>query len=451
MAFSRKLIHLITSRMPTSWHIKLSGFYAKHACVTIFNKKGLWTALSEIFFHKYTGKNAHHKRLKKLEEIRKKDVITVVFQVWSLAKWKSDSVYKAMANHPRFRPVIWITDDPSYLPQEKIAMRKKMEEFFSKDDYLCYYAENRDDLYQKVQPDITFIQEPYEYNQDAVRSVLDGELLCYVCYYVSDTVSKSGHTHFLLLSSVLRFVENQSVYNELSKLLNNRSYNFSIAGHPAFDYLREGKTYCLLDMNNIWKNYRPTTKKLIWAPHWTIGNQSFFSNGSFLSICDDMVNLAKKYADRLHIAFKPHPTLYRTLCNHPDWGQEKTDAYYKQWETMPNTQVEEGEYRKLFWSSDAMIHDCGSFIMEYPMVNKPCMYLQRGEGYGNFNELAKASLNCYTIGKNVVDIEKFILEQVLGNQDPKKEVRTEVIKQYLSPYKGKSAAENIIDAILASS
>ncbi|MBQ4636060.1 MAG: CDP-glycerol glycerophosphotransferase family protein [Akkermansia sp.] len=230
--------------------------------------------------------------------------------------------------------------------------------------------------------------------------------------------------------------------------MNNQGRNLAIVGHPYLDYLREGKNYCLQDMNNMWKNYRPGIKKLIWAPHWTIGNQSFYSNGSFLSICDDMVNLAKQHADRLLIAFKPHPILYRALCDHPDWGQEKTDAYYKQWATMPNTQVEEGEYRELFWSSDAMIHDCGSFIIEYPIVNKPCMYLQRGEGYSDFNEFAKAALNCYTIGKNAEDIEKFIIEQVIGAQDPKKDVRVDFIEQYLSPVGGKTAAENIIESIL---
>ena len=256
-------------------------------------------------------------------------------------------------------------------------MRKKMESFFSDSEYIYYYAENREALYQKVKPDITFIQEPYEFNRDAVRSVLADELICYVCYYVSNIVSRSGHTFFLLLSSVSRFVENQAVHNELSKLQNNRGCNHVVVGHPVFDYLREGIVYRQHD-NNSWKNYADGMKKMIWAPHWTISNESLYSKGNFLNICNDMIRIAKKYADKLLIAFKPHPTLYRTLCAHPDWGQERTDAYYKQWATMPNTQVEEGEYRELFWTSDAMIHDCGSFIIEYPMVNKPCMYLLRG-------------------------------------------------------------------------
>lgn len=446
MGLTYKLVHMITSRVPVSWHKVFSTFYAKHACVTIFREKGLLTALSEIIFRKFTGKRAHQRRIKKLREIRKKDVITVVFQVWSLAKWKSDSVYKAMLQHPKFCPIIWITDDPTSPAQERAAMRNMMEAFFSKNKYRYFYAENRESLYHEVKPDIIFIQEPYEYNYDAIRGAIDGELLCFVCYYVSNTVSKIGHTQFLNLATAFRFVENQSVYKELSTILKSEC-NLSIVGHPTFDYLRDGQNQRNEQKMCTW-NTKAGIKKLIWAPHWTITNESFYNNSTFLLIYDEMVRIARKYADKIHIAFKPHPTLYRTLCEHPDWGREKTEAYYRLWATMPNAQIEKGEYRELFWESDAMIHDCGSFIIEYPMVNKPCLYMQRGSGYGDFNEFARAALDCYTIGKGVEDIEKFITEQVLQEHDPKREERKMFIQQYLAPVGGKTAAENIIETIL---
>lgn len=104
---------------------KIIFFYSRHACISILKIKGLRIALAEVFFKKYTGKKAYQNRVKKLEEIRKLEVITVVFQVWNLAKWKSDSVYKAMAKHPRFQPVIWITDDPTSPLHEKRRCEKK--------------------------------------------------------------------------------------------------------------------------------------------------------------------------------------------------------------------------------------------------------------------------------------------------------------------------------------
>ena len=74
--------------------------------------------------------------------------------------------------------------------------------------------------------------------------------------------------------------------------------------------------------------------------------------------------------------------------------------------------------------------------------------MQRGSGYGDFNEFARAALDCYTIGKGVEDIEKFITEQVLQEHDPKREERKMFIQQYLAPVGGKTAAENIIETIL---
>lgn len=441
------MIHLVTSILPKKCHQLLLRFYAKHACRTILHNKGLMAALAEILFHKYTGKKAHLRRMKKLEQIRKNDVITVAFQVWNLAKWKCDSVYNAMKQHPRFLPIIWVTDDPTSHEQEKVIARKKMLKYFSSPEYHYYYAENKEKLYQKVKPDIIFIQEPYEYNQDAILSVLNDELLCFVCYYISNTVSKSGNALFLNLCSAIRYVENQTVYNDLSIIL-NENHNLAIAGHPILDYLKDSQHSHKNRKDTIWKA-KSGAKKLIWAPHWTITNESFYSNSSFLSICDYMIYIAKKYSNEIHIAFKPHPTLYRTLCNHPKWGKEKTDTYYNLWATMSNTQLEDGEYRDLFWGSDAMIHDCGSFIIEYLVVNKPCLYLQRNKnGYDDFNKFAQDALNCYTIGTNSNDIEKFIIEQVIDKINHKKNSRANFHQQYLTSHKGKTAAENIIESIL---
>ena len=66
----------------------------------------------------------------------------------------------------------------------------------------------------------------------------------------------------------------------------------------------------------------------------------------------DMVELAKKYQDSIQFAFKPHPVLKFRLIN--IWGEQKTEEYYKLWETMPNTQLETGDYIDLFLTSDAL-------------------------------------------------------------------------------------------------
>lgn len=444
MGIAEKIIHGITSRIPASWHQKLSAYYLRHACRTIFREKGVAQTLSEILYCKYTGAAAHRRRMNKLKKIRQKEVITVVFQVWNITKWKCDTVYWAMEKHPRFKPIIWIEPEPPAPPQEKILIRERLVQFFGDSNYRCSYATSYDELKKEHNPDIIFIQEPYNTNQSAIHAALHDELLCFIPYGVSNTVSKTGLDLFLYHTLLAQFVENKYVRDEVASIMKNNGRNLIPAGHPIFDYLREGSNA----PNSAWKHEKPGIKKIIWAPHWTIENNSFFSVGTFLSVCHDMVRIANKFSDQIQIAFKPHPVLYRTLCDYPEWGQKKTDEYYRLWETMPNTQIETGTYRELFMQSDAMIHDSGSFIVEYPLVNKPCMYLQRGTGYSEFNSITKAALDCYTIGKDAEDIERFIINQVLEGNDPRKEVREQFIQEYLTAPDGKSAAENIIAHLL---
>ena len=140
--------------------------------------------------------------------------------------------------------------------------------------------------------------------------------------------------------------------------------------------------------------------------------------------------------------------LRHALYHDPEWGQEKTDAYYRQWETMENTQLETGEYVDLFLQSDAMIHDSGSFILEYLLVDKPALYLVKEGPRPEFNEQTIAAIDSHYHGASGEDIKLFIKDVVLGGMDAKQKARRRVVDTYLRPPHGKSAAENIIDALL---
>ena len=132
---------------------------------------------------------------------------------------------------------------------------------------------------------------------------------------------------------------------------------------------------------------------------------------------------------------------YRALCEHPDWGNDSTLKYYALWENMNNTQLEEGDYIDLFMQSDAVIHDSGSFILEYLIANKPCMYLQKEAWNPHFNEMNREALKCYTLGRCQEDIEKFIMDVVQnGVRYDKKTEHTEV-RYYITSLKRVSAAK----------
>lgn len=100
---------------------------------------------------------------------------------------------------------------------------------------------------------------------------------------------------------------------------------------------------------------------------------------TFLSIAEELLEFIKNTQLPVQMAFKPHPLLKSQLYNYSSWGKEKTDEYYAAWEFLPNAQLETNEYVDLFMTSDAMIHDCGSFTIEYHHTLKPVMYLVNGK------------------------------------------------------------------------
>lgn len=156
--------------------------------------------------------------------------------------------------------------------------------------------------------------------------------------------------------------------------------------------------------------------------------------------------MAQKYKDSVQWAFKPHPLL-RTKLNEI-WGVEKTDNYFLKWQTLENAQVCEGEYIGLFKHSDAMIHDCGSFKVEYLYTGNPVMYLMNdNQEYDYPNTQTQKALDLHYKAFDSKDIETFIVN-VINGVDSSKDSREEFVAQYLTPPYNKSACDNIINAIL---
>lgn len=447
MSLTCSLLHTITSCLPSKWKSELvAWWFNNHAIPILYKRNGLLDTLAEALFHKYTGMQAYRHRIKKYLQIREKEVITVVFQIWNVSKWKCDSVYKAMEEHPRFTPVIWITDEEASRKSDADAMREKILSLCQHNKYRYTEASDWENLDHSVHPDIVFLMDHYiSFSQMPPPSV--DRLTCYVRYCFPNTNLKGGVEGFMVPQFLFFFVENESVAKESRPHFPHNGHNIVISGHPVVDSLLEFTP----TPTSVWKEQAIQKKKLIWAPHWTINDDGpAFNSATFLQYAEPMRTLAQKYADKLQIAFKPHPTLYRVLCEHPEWGKEKADSYYAWWEKQPNTQLETGEYKALFQQSDAMIHDSGSFILEYLLMDKPCMYLSRAIAFPHFNEMNKEALKCYRIGKNLHDIEDFIQHQVINYADTLQEQRHAFVNNYLRPPHGKTAAENIIETILNS-
>lgn len=200
-------------------------------------------------------------------------------------------------------------------------------------------------------------------------------------------------------------------------------------------------------LNDPWKCCN-RKKRIIYSPHHTIGNMhpDGIAYSTFLENCDFLLEMAQKYKDLIHIAFKPHPLLRNNLNKY--WGVEKTSKYYSKWLELENAQIEDGTYMGLFKYSDAMIHDCASFMVEYLYTEKPVLFLMRED---NTDDCRSRFLNeckaLHYIAWNHNEIERFITD-VINSKDNMAEKRRIFKKVNLLPPNNKLACENIINAIL---
>ena len=115
---------------------------------------------------------------------------------------------------------------------------------------------------------------------------------------------------------------------------------------------------------------------------------------------------------------------------------------------MENTQLFNDGYEDLFLTSDAMIHDCGSFTTEYLFTKKPVMYLCKdADMTEKFNEFGVKAFECHYQGHSVADIDRFLKEVVISGNDPMKLQRETFFNDYLEPKGGVLPSQIILQVI----
>ena len=116
---------------------------------------------------------------------------------------------------------------------------------------------------------------------------------------------------------------------------------------------------------------------------------------------------------------------------------------------MENTQVETGEFVDLFKTSDAMIHDSGSFSVEYLFVNKPVAFVKTDMAFNKagYTNIGSAALDQHYIVHNEQEVTAFIDDVVLGGNDPMSSQRTEFCNTVLRPDVTDSPSQFIVNDI----
>lgn len=371
-----------------------------------------------------------------VNRLRKKEQIVVAFVIFELGSWKTENLYLSMLSHNRFCPLLIVVPSLDNANENNI-----LKAYLLKKKYTFFELNDGETIKKRFHPDIIFYQKPYSrcFKKSVFYRNNLSSLFCYMSYCFRNTTLNFNQNSFFHNYAWQIYVENNIMKKELELFMDNKGKNLVVTGLTVMDDLMKNK-------ENYVDPWKPlgNRKRIIYAPHHTINNE-IVNRSTFLQYYDFMLELAEKYKDEVQWAFKPHPLLKAKL--YKLWGEKKTNDYFARWSYLENTQYEYGEYMGLFKYSDAMIHDCGSFIIEYLYTLKPVMYLANNDVLDEHtNNQTRKSLELHYIGRNRKDIETFI-QNVIAGKDVMREERLKFYNSNLIP-NTKSSSENVIDAIL---
>jgi len=434
--------------------------------IVVYNKiiltKPYSLARNFLLRHKYDHVAEDYQKV--LLRVREKalagKMIDVAFYILETNKWKYEGVYRLLEKDPRFNPYIVVVPYAAgaIIQDNYVPHMLAVYEYFKSRGYNVFLPYSREEncvLSKKdckeLNPDILFhmncwheygrfVDFGYDHNMDCLQA--------YVPYAWMISNRYIEHFNRDFHNKLWKVFYETPLHVEMAKkhAINN-GVNAVATGYPLLDAF----FFPQAEFKDPWKPQDKKKKRIIWAPHHHMLEKNRCAN--FLDICDLMVEMAKKYVDQVQFVFKPHPELSKKLDEAiPGWNKKRREAYYKLWESMPNTQVCLDEYVDLFLTSDAMIQDCGSFTAEYTCTYKPMLFLIANSGVvRDWNECGKAILeNIYTSEKGK-EIESFIKRVVIDGDDYMKAKRVEFINSYLRPKNSKGASmaiyENLLDEL----
>ena len=392
------------------------------------------------------------KRRRLIEKIRGRGYANVVFIAPNPTMWRYQGIYDLMKQDPRFHVTILLTTFKDYSDAQNTQNIKALREYFDSKGVAYHdtttWTPDKYNIRDWLDPDIMFYPQPYSrcFGNPLDNRYFKDKLVCFAPYGFG-TVSQPWALNASFQNIAWKLFYETDVYRDAArKLAYNHGVNVEVVGNTnADEFLKP-------EHNDPWKDNSHSMKKVIWAPHFTLTQGLKFNRSGFVWLHEIMLKLAHEYNDRIQFAFKPHPRLKSVLYELPDWGKERTDSYYQEWSRMPNTQLEESAFIDLFMNSDAMIHDCASFTVEYHYTRKPCLFTTHNiqEIREPLNELGRAALDAHYQGNDEDDIRQFLEQTVLAGNDPKQGEREEFFRKYLLPPKGNTTAGNIYESIVQS-
>ena len=383
------------------------------------------------------------------EKLARGEKLRVAFLICDAAMFSGESVFRRMSQDQRFDCFIAvaprITRGEAFLRETLRKTVGLLSERYGKVVPL-YDPDSGKSL--PIDADIVFSTVVYE-DQTLPRYTTErlSERALVICLYYGYGglfTSNTKRTVFLpnIVFSWKYFVSNEAtrtLWIEKNPLLKD---NLEVSGYAKMDRLEE-------EIRRAAEHPR-SAKTVVICPHHSIERDTDgLKLSTFLIHADLFQRLPKIFPD-VKFVFRPHPLLFARLATPKWWGEAKTAEYRAALEANPNVEFQQGgDYFATFAVSDALIHDCGSFIAEYFYVGKPqCYMLENDRTLDQFLPFCRRMVDHAYRAFTDDDIVNFIRDVVIGDRDPMRTERDDFAKREVC-VNHPDATSSVINAILS--
>lgn len=383
-------------------------------------------------------------------KISRNEPVRLAFFVMYASSFAAKNLCKTFLNDERFEVSIYVVPDVYRGDAHRNKVMKETYDALSKEFDCVHKTYDTNNKFKDIckDADIVFCCSPYEHMAHKYYS------LSYLKYQDVLTVYAS-YAYFVIKHSENIFDICRSFFENTWLLLTDSQHNIDMLKAKGIlqpNLLEVG--YMKLDSFDG-GNADPVQKnQVLVCPHHTvqddIGNLEL---SNFMRYSSYFLEMVSKYST-LEFVFRPHPLLIPTLKKREVWGETVTEDYFESLLSHKNVKLDlSADYQKVFETSAACIHDCGSFTLEYLFMDKPCCYMLKNDHRDdvNFTQDGLSCLDHYYKAHNQQEIDDFLETVVLNKQDTMSQKRSKFVGAELRkfwPYSAERARDEITSILL---
>ena len=365
------------------------------------------------------------------EKLARGERLKVAFLVCDASMFSGEGVYTRLAADPRFDCEILVaprvTRGEDFLRRTLAKTVETLSARYGAAVRSLYDPDARKGA--AVDADLVFSTVVYEDQTlpDYTTERLSARALVCVLYYGYGGLFISNERKTPYLPNIV-FAWRYFVSNDATRALSVErnpalAENVVVSGYCKMDRLEREKARVAERRRAASSERR---KKVVICPHHTLDRvPGELALSTFPAHADLFMRLPDMFPE-IDFVFRPHPLLFPRLATAKWWGPERTESYVRAMEAHPNVDFQRGgDYFATFADSDAMIHDCGSFLAEYFYTDKPQCYLLEGPRTveEQFLPFSRRLLDYAYRATTDGEIVGFIQKVVLAGDDPDREAR----------------------------